>query len=92
MSTILGVYLHGSVHLTNPGPEELFLGILTDSLPQPVGPTRCPADLAMSQKDLTLPAETLGFAAERSALPQHELALPYKDVALPQKDMSGQIN
>ena len=44
MSTIVDVYLHGSVHLTNPGSEELFLGILTGSLPQPVGPTRDPAD------------------------------------------------
>ena len=44
MSTIVDIYLHGSVHLTNPGSEELFLGILTGSLPQPVGPTRGPAD------------------------------------------------
>ena len=28
MSTILDVYLHGSVHLTNPNSEELFIGIL----------------------------------------------------------------
>ena len=28
MSTILDVYLHGSAHLTNPGSEELFIGIL----------------------------------------------------------------
>ena len=45
MSTIVDAYLHGSLHLTNPGSEELFLGILTGSLPQPVGPTRGPADL-----------------------------------------------
>ena len=28
MSSIVDVYLHGSVHLTNPGSEELFIGIL----------------------------------------------------------------
>ena len=40
MSTILDVYLHGSVHLTNPGSEELFTGNPT----QPRRPQRGPAD------------------------------------------------
>ena len=32
MSSIVDVYLHGSVHLTNPGSEELFIGILARGL------------------------------------------------------------
>ena len=45
MSTMLDVYLHGSVHLTNPGLEELLADTLSQGMSRSLLGPRGPADL-----------------------------------------------
>ena len=44
MSTILDVYLHGPVHLTNPGLEELLADTLSQGMSRSLLGPRGPAD------------------------------------------------
>ena len=44
MSTIVDVYLHGSVHLTNPGLEELLADTLSQGMSRSLLGPRGPAD------------------------------------------------
>ena len=56
MSSIADVYLHGSAHLTNPGSEELFIGILAREPHTAEWPQRGPADSHTQRSKLELGA------------------------------------
>ena len=47
MSSIVDVYLHGSVHLTNPGLEELLADTLSQGTSRSLLGPRGPPDLAI---------------------------------------------
>ena len=47
MSSIVDVYLHGSVHLTNPGLEELLADTLSQGMSRSLLGPRGPADLGL---------------------------------------------
>ena len=49
MSTIVDVYLHGSVHLTNPGLEELLADTLSQGVSRSLLGPRGPADSTHGQ-------------------------------------------
>ena len=48
MSTIVDVYLHGSVHLTNPGLEELLADTLSQGMSRSLLGPRGPADFCFN--------------------------------------------
>ena len=61
MSSIVDVYLHGSVHLTNPGSEELFIGILAREPHTAEWPQKGPADQALRRLLFQVEVARLGL-------------------------------